>query len=63
MNAKMEENIQNINNTQLFSNCTYYAIPPFNKGAKLWILLAFNNNLVKTLLYTISLKLNYLHHK
>ena len=54
MNEKMEDNIQNINNTQFFSDC-YYAIPPFNKGAKLWILLAFNNTLMKTLLCTISL--------
>jgi len=55
MSKKIENNIKNNNNTQYFSDSIYYALPPFNKGVKLWILLAFNNNLMKTILYTICL--------
>ena len=51
----MEENIRDLNNTQFFSDCTYYAVIPFYKGAKLLLLLAFNKNLMKAVLCTISL--------
>lgn len=40
-------NIHLNDNTQFFSDSTYYAVPPFNKGVKFRILLAFNNNLMK----------------
>ena len=50
----MEKNIRDLNNTQFFSDCTYYAVPPFYKGAKLWLLLAFIKNVMKTVLCSIK---------
>ena len=55
MNNEMENNIQKKDNSQYFSDCTYYALPPYNRGSKIWILIAFNKSLFKTLLCCISI--------
>ena len=55
MTSDMIENINNKNNVQYFMDVTYYATPPNNKKFKLLIILAFNNNLYKTLLCNISI--------
>ena len=41
MSKTMDDNIRDFKNTQYFSDSTYYAVPSFNKGAKLWLLLEF----------------------
>ncbi len=58
MTPDMIDNITNKNNIQYFMDVTYYATPPNNKKFKLLIILAFNNNLYKTLLWNISLICN-----
>ena len=55
MTSDMIENINNKSNVQYFMDVTYYATPPNNKKFKLLIILAFNNNLYKTLLCNISI--------
>ena len=51
----MEYNIQKNDNSQYFSYCTYYSLPPYQRGSKIWILLSFNKTLFKTLLCCISI--------
>ena len=47
MNNDMETNLKKEDNIQYSSDSTYYAIVPFSKGSKLWILLSFNNKEMK----------------
>ena len=55
MNKEMEFNITNKNNSQYFTESTYYAISPYNKGSKLWIHLGFNKEFMKNLLCCIAI--------
>ena len=54
----MKENITLEGNIQYFADSTYKCIPPQNKGAKLFIILAYNEKLNKTLLSAICLIYN-----
>ena len=54
----MKENINLEGNIQYFADSTYKCIPPQNKGAMLFIILAYNEKLNKTLLCTINLIYN-----
>ena len=58
MSTKMEDNIKLNCNTQYFSDITYYAIPRNKSKLKIFILLAFNKDLYKTILCNISLIYN-----
>ena len=54
----MKDNIILKENTQYFSDITYYAVPPNKSNLKIFVLLAFNKNLYKTILCNISLIYN-----
>ena len=58
MTKQMEENIQMNSNIQFFSDVTYYCIPPNQYKYKLFVLLAFNKELYRSILCNISLICN-----
>lgn len=47
MNKEMVFNLTNKNNSQYFTDTTYYEISQYNKGSKIWILLGFNIEFMK----------------
>ena len=51
----MEYNIKLISNIQYFNYITYYAIPPNQSKYNIFILLAFNRDYFKTILWNISI--------
>ena len=53
MTDKMEKNIILKENIQFFSDITYYAVPPNKNNLKIFVLLAFNKNLYKTILWIL----------
>ena len=55
MTTNMETNIQKKNNIQYFLDVTYYVTPPTNKKYKLFVLLAFNKDLFKTIICNLSI--------
>ena len=55
MTTNMETNIQMKNNIQYFLDVTYYVTPPTNKKYKLFVLLAFNKDLFKTIICNLSI--------
>ncbi len=55
MTENMEKNIQKINNIQYFLDVTYYVTPPSNKKYKLFVLLAFNKDIYKTVICNLSI--------
>ena len=54
MIENMIKNIKLEGNTQYFSDTTYYCIQSQCKTLKMWILLAYNKNLNKTMICNIS---------
>ena len=54
MTKDMIKNIKLEGNTQYFSDTTYYCIQSQCKTLKMWILLAYNKNLNKTMICNIS---------
>lgn len=55
MSSEMEENILSPNNTQYFSDVTYYCVPPNNKKYRLYVLMAFNKDKYKSTLCCLAL--------
>ena len=56
MTSKMKNTItDNENNIQVFCDTTYHALPSKNTHFKLWISVAFNKQLFKTVLLSICL--------
>ena len=55
MTENMIKNIKLEGNTQYISDTTYYCIQPQYKTLKIWILLAYNKNINKTMICNISL--------
>ena len=58
MTTEMIDNIKKENNIQYFNDITYYAVPPNKNRYKIYILLAFNKDLFKTIICNISLITN-----
>ena len=55
MSKEMEENIKSPENTQYFSDVTYYCVPLNNKKHKLFTTLAFNKRKYHTVLCNLSM--------
>ena len=55
MTVEMIDSITKENNIQYFNDITYYAVCPTKNKYKIYILLAFNKDLFKTIIYNISL--------
>ena len=55
MSDQMERNIKKNDNIQFFMDVTYYATPPNDNKYKLLVILAFNNELFKSVIYSLSL--------
>ena len=55
MTTEMEKNLISPNNSQYFSDITYYCVPPNNKQYKLFVLMSFNKELYKSTLCNLGL--------
>ena len=55
MTKEMEDNLTDKNNSQYFSDVTYYCIPPHNHNYRLFIIMSFNKEKFKSILCNISL--------
>ena len=58
MTNEMENNIKDEENIQYFADVTYYAIPPNQSKYKIFMLVAFNKKLYRTILCNISIIAN-----
>ena len=58
MTSEMESYIVDEDNTQFFCDLTYYAIPPNQSKYKIFLMLAFNKKLFRSILCNISIITN-----